>query len=198
MAMHKPLLLLAILGVCHFAWAQSPTYGVGRTPTAEEIRAWDISIGPAGKELPPGRGTAKEGAQLYRSKGCVGCHGVNGSGGLAPILIGSKDAAPGPPPGKTMAMEMGIMPPGLMATHAPHAQVMWDYINRGMPIGKEGTLTASEVYSLTAFILYKNDLIKEDEVMDAHSLPKVKMPNHDGFSPPPEWKHGTPRLQGYP
>ena len=199
MAMRRAVPLVMILGVCHIGWAQSPTYGVGRTPTAEEIRAWDISIGPAGKELPPGRGTSKEGAQLFRSKGCAGCHGVNGSGGLAPILIGSKDTptAPGPPPGKTVAMEMGIMPPGLMANNAPHAQVMWDYINRGMPIGKEGTLTANEVYSLTAFLLFKNNLIREDEVMDAQSLPKVKMPNRE-FAPPPEWKHGTPQLQGYP
>ena len=66
--------------------AQSPTYGVGRTPTAEEIRAWDISIGPTGEELPPGRGTAKEGAQLYRAKGCAGCHGATGIGGTAPML----------------------------------------------------------------------------------------------------------------
>src|SRR5207253_5813136 len=100
-----------------------------------------------------GRGTAKEGAQLYRTKGCAGCHGMTGSGGKAPILIGSKDTPTrtGPPPGKTMAMEMGIMPPGLMANSAPYAQVMWDYINRGMPIDKEGTLSANQVYSLTAF-----------------------------------------------
>jgi cytochrome c len=97
-----------------------------------------------------------------------------------------------------MAMEMGIMAPGLMASYAPYAQVMWDYINRGMPIDKEGTLSANEVYALTAFLLYKNDVIKEDEVMDAQSLPKVKMPNRDGFAPPLEWKHGTPRLQNYP
>jgi len=188
-----------VLSASFGGWAQSPTYGVGRPPTAEEVRAWDISIGPSGKELPPGRGTAKEGAQLYRSKGCAGCHGINGSGGPAPILIGGKDTptAPGPPPGKTVAMEMGIMPPGLMAKNAPYAQIMWDYINRGMPIGKEGTLTAGEVYSLTAFILFKNNLIKEDDVMDAQSLPKVKMPNHD-FAVPPPWKHGTPRLAGYP
>ena len=198
MAVRRLPLLVVILGVC--GWAQSPTYGVGRTPTAEEIRAWDISIGPAGKELPPGRGTAKEGAQLYRSKGCAGCHGMTGSGGRAPILIGGKDTPTktGPPPGKTMAMEMGIMSPGLMANHAPYAQVMWDYINRGMPIDKEGTLSANEVYALTAFLLYKNDVIKEDEVMDAQSLPKVKMPNREGFAPPLEWKHGTPRLQNYP
>src|SRR3954468_20357453 len=68
------------------AIAQSPTYGVGRTPTAEELRRMDISIGFSGDELPPGRGTPKEGAQLYMQKACVGCHGVTGVGGLAPIL----------------------------------------------------------------------------------------------------------------
>ena len=61
--------------------ALAQTYGVGRTPTPEEVRAWDISIGPTGEELPPGRGTAKEGAQLYRSKGCAGCHGGDGHRG---------------------------------------------------------------------------------------------------------------------
>src|SRR5213594_4803604 len=68
------------------ALAQGPTYGVGRTPTAEEIRRMDISIGPTGEELPPGRGTAKEGAQVYVQKACIGCHGAAGIGGLAPIL----------------------------------------------------------------------------------------------------------------
>ena len=77
-----------LLGVS--ALAQGPTYGVGRTPTAEEIRALDISIGPTGEELPPGKGTAKEGAQVYRAKGCAGCHGAAGIGGTAPIL-NSKD-----------------------------------------------------------------------------------------------------------
>jgi S-disulfanyl-L-cysteine oxidoreductase SoxD len=67
------------------AFAQSsPTYGVGRTPTAEEIRALDISISPTGEELPPGRGTAKEGANLFEEKGCVGCHGEKGVGGRRP------------------------------------------------------------------------------------------------------------------
>jgi cytochrome c len=85
-----------------------------------------------------------------------------------------------------------------MGVHSPFATTLWDYINRGMPLGKEGTLSPNEVYALTAFLLYKNDVIKEDEVMDAQSLPKVKMPNRDGFALPPEWKPGTPRLQGYP
>jgi mono/diheme cytochrome c family protein len=189
------LLSVTILGVS--AWAQSPTYRLGRTPTAEEIRAWDIAISPTGKELPPGRGTAKEGAQLYVRKGCAVCHGPTGAGGKAPTLIVAKGAPtmPGAMPG----MDMGIQPPGLMAVSAPYATTMWDYISRGMPLGKEGTLTPSEVYSLTAFLLYKNDVLKsEDEVMDAQSLPKVQMPNRDGYGGHPEWKHGTPRLQGYP
>jgi len=77
------LSLVALMGAT--AGAQGPTYGVGRTPTAEEIRALDISIGPTGEELPPGRGTSKEGAETYRTK-CQGCHGAGGFGGSAPIL----------------------------------------------------------------------------------------------------------------
>ena len=72
------LLLGSLLGGP--AFAQSPTYGVGRTPTAEELRRMDISIGPTGEELPPGKGSAKEGAQVYRAKGCAGCHGAAGVG----------------------------------------------------------------------------------------------------------------------
>jgi cytochrome c len=86
-----------------------------------------------------------------------------------------------------------------MGLHAPHATVIWDYINRGMPLGKEGSLTPDEVYALTAFLLFKNGVIQEDDVMDAQSLPKVNMPNREGYAlPREEWKHGTPRLQGYP
>jgi cytochrome c len=84
-----------------------------------------------------------------------------------------------------------------MGIHAPFATIIWDYINRGMPLGKEGSLTPNEVYAITAFLLYKHDIIKEDEVMDSQSLTKVKMPNRDGFALPEEWKHATPRLEGY-
>ena len=81
---------------------------------------------------------------------------------------------------------------------SPYATTVWDYINRAMPLNREGTLTADEVYSLTAFLLNINGVISEDEVLDAQSLPKVKMPNRDGFAPPPDWKPGKPRLQNYP
>ena len=170
------------------ALAQSPTYGVGRTPSAEEIRAWDISISPTGEELPPGRGTAEEGALVYRRKGCAGCHGATGTEGRAPRLV-KREAAPDVDP-----WELGRILP----IRAPYATVVWDYLNRGMPINREGTLTADEVYALTAYLLYLNDVIPEDEVLDAQSLPQVKMPNRDAFAPLPEWKPGKPRLQGYP
>src|SRR2546425_6895221 len=169
------------------ALAQSGTYGVGRTPSAEEIRALDISIGPTGEELPPGRGTAKEGAQLYRTKGCAGCHGATGIEGRAPNL---KSKAR---PDVELWRRGRILP-----LRAPFATTVWDYINRAMPLNREGTLTADEAYALTAFLLYINDVIPEDEILDAQSLPKVKMPIGDRYASLPEWKPRTPRLKGYP
>src|SRR5215469_574737 len=191
----KTTLTVAGLGFCLSALAQSPTYGVGRAPSAEEMRKWDIAISPTGKELPQGHGTAKEGATLFVSKGCGGCHGASGSGGHAPTLIKSADEH------HTMAttcLAPCVNDSNAMAIHSPFATVIWDYINRGMPLGKEGSLKPDEVYALTAYILYKNNVIKEDEVLNAESLPKVKMPNRDGFALPAPWKHGEPRLQGYP
>jgi S-disulfanyl-L-cysteine oxidoreductase SoxD len=195
MGLPKLLLVTAIIGTCQTGWTQSPTYGVGKAPTAEEVRAWDIAISPTGKELPSGHGTAKEGAALYVQKGCAACHGATGSGGHAPTLISRKKEERTPP--SVPCLAPCVNDANTMGLHSPFATVIWDYINRGMPLGKEGSLTPNEVYALTAFLLYKHDVIKEDEVMDAQSLPKVKMPNRDGFALPPEWKHGTPRLQGY-
>ena len=170
------------------ALAQSPTYGVGRIPTAEEIRAWDISISPTGEELPPGSGTVEEGALVYRRKGCAGCHGRTGTGGRADRLV-KRDAGPDADP-----WDLGRILP----IRAPYATVVWDYINRGMPLNREGTLTADEVYALTAYLLYLNDVIPEDKVLDAQSLPQVEMPNRNAFAPLPDWKPGRPRLLGYP
>lgn len=202
MASHKLLFPVLILGV--FARAEGPTYKIGRAPTAEEIKAQDISINPVtGKELPPGHGTAAEGAKLFVSKACAACHGANGYGGRAPTLIVPKGhptkpgKAPEPVPNVMPGMEMGIMGPGLMAVHAPYAPVLWDFINRGMPLNKEGSLTPDEVYSITAFLLWKGEVIKENEVMDQNTLPKVKMPHLDLATETPIWKKG-PRLANYP
>jgi len=182
--MLRALSLVSFMGVS--ALAQSGTYGVGRTPSAEEIRALDISIGPTGEELPPGRGTAKEGALLYRAK-CAGCHGATGIEGRAPNLKSKAG------PDVELWRRGRILP-----LRSPFATTVWDYINRAMPLNREGTLTADEVYALTAFLLNINGVIPEDKVLDAQSLPKVKMPIGDKYAPLPEWKPGTPRLKGYP
>jgi cytochrome c len=169
------------------AFAQSPTYGVGRTPTAEEIRRMDISIGPTGEELPPGRGTAKEGAQVFEQKGCIACHGPAGLGGMAPELQSKK--------GQDVPIWQRER---ILPLRSPFATTVWDYIRRGMPAMNEGTLTANEVYSLTAYLLFLNKVIPEDEVLDQQSLPKVKMPIGDDYAKLHEWKPNTPRLEGYP
>jgi len=175
--------------------AQSPTFGVGRAATAEEIRAWDISIRPDGQELPPGHGTATEGAPLYVSKGCAGCHGRSGSGSTAPTLIKSDGTTKSTVP----CLAPCVNDNNVMALHSPYSTVLWDYINRGMPLGKEGSLKPDEVYALSAYLLFKNGVIREDEMMDAQSLPKVAMPNRQGFAMPAQpWKHGAPRLLNYP
>jgi cytochrome c len=178
------------LVLCPPGRAQSPTYGLGKTPSAEDIRAWDIAISPDGKELPPGSGSAKEGAPLFAQK-CAACHGANGYEGRAPQLIKidpSIAATVKQPP----CLSPCIRGANVMALHSPYATTIWDYINRGMPFGKEGSLKPDEVYALTAYLLYKNGIIPEDQVLDGKSLPQVKMPNHDGYALP-DWKHGMPR-----
>jgi S-disulfanyl-L-cysteine oxidoreductase SoxD len=180
-----PIAFALLMGVP--ALAQGPTYGIGRTPTPEEIRARDISIGPTGEELPPGKGSAKEGAIVYRTTGCAGCHGANGIGGNAPILKSRNPTNP------DVWARGRILP-----LRAPHATTVWDYINRGMPLGREGSLTPDQVYALTAYLLFINDVIPEDQVLDKESLPKVKMPLGDKYAALPDWKPRTQRLKGYP
>jgi cytochrome c len=169
------------------ALAQGPRFGIGRTPSAEEIRAADISIGPTGEELPPGRGSAKEGVELYKQKGCIACHGATGTGGAAPAL--KSKAGPEVP----IWQRERILP-----LRSPYATTVWDYINRGMPLGKEGTLTPDEVYALTAYLLFLNQIVPENEVLDQQTLPKVKMPIGDAYASLPDWKPRSRRLPGYP
>jgi len=167
-----------------FSVAQSPTYNLGRTPTEEEIRAAGISIGPDGKDLPPGSGSAKEGAKVYAQR-CAACHGPTGAEGevsakgrrAAPPLVGGKGTLTSPKPIRTIG------------SFWPYATTIWDYVNRAMPLFAEGSLSADEVYAVTAFLLYQNGIIQESEVLDAKTLPKVQMPNWNGFVPSrPEWK----------
>jgi len=157
---------------CVTAAAQTPGYkNVGRAPTAQEVQAMDIAIGTDGKELPPGSGNAKTGARLFGEK-CTACHGENLEGSAqAPALVGGKGTL------------TSLHPKMTAGSYWPFATTIFDYVRRAMPRYQEGSLKADEVYSLTAFILYRNDIIKEDDVIDGASLPKIKMPNRDGFIP---------------
>jgi hypothetical protein len=176
------LVLVMALAANVGALAQGPLYNLGRTPTAEESRAWDINGGPDGKGLPPGRGTAKEGAAIYARK-CAACHGPNGVEGKAAHLVSAKG---------TLASSMRSR---TLGNYWPFATTVWDYINRAMPLRQGGSLKPDEVYALTAHLLYKNDIIGESDVLDAQSLPKIQMPNRHSFTPPPvsDWKPGKPR-----
>jgi mono/diheme cytochrome c family protein len=170
---YKLLVPLAVLMAGAAARAQTTVYkNVGRSASPDEIRAWDTAVGPAGKELPPGSGTAKDGAEIFANK-CAVCHGPGGEGSLsAPRLVGGKG---------TLTSSQPVLTIG---SYWAFATTIFDFINKGMPRGQEGSLKPNEVYSLTAFLLYKNDIVKETDVMDARSLPAVKMPNRDGFIPP--------------
>jgi len=173
MRFHFNLLVPVVaVAACVTAAAQTPDYkNVGRTPTAQEVQAMDIAIGTDGKELPPGSGNSKTGARLFGEK-CSACHGESQEGSpQAPALVGGKGTL------------TSLHPKMTAGNYWPFATTIFDYIRRAMPRYQEGSLKVDEVYSLTAFILYRNDIIKEDDVIDATTLPKIKMPNRDGFIP---------------
>ena len=164
-----PVILLA---ASIAAQAQTPNYrGIGRSPTAQETQAQDFAVSVDGKELPAGRGTAREGAPLFAQK-CAGCHGPELQGSpLGPALMGGKGSLTTTRPQKTIG------------SYWSFSTSIWDYINRAMPRNQEGTLTHDQVYALTAFLLFRNEIIQEGAVMDAQSLPKIQMPFRNGFLP---------------
>jgi len=182
----RTLLLIAMLvaAACVSALAQGPTFGLGRTPTADEIKAVFPSAAPDGTGLPMGRGTAKEGVAVYKQK-CAACHG---------------------PEGKGTPLHRGVVPLGnakpvkLEESLVPYATTVWDFINRAMPWTQPGTLTPDEAYAVTAYILYLNKIVGETDVLDQTTLPKVRMPHQDDMVPArPDWKPGERRLFGnYP
>ena len=148
------------------AFAQGPNLG---TPiSASDIAAWDISIKPDGSGLPPGSGTPAQGAPIYAQK-CAACHGVNGKGGVNAALVGGQPL--------TNAIETTKT----INNFWPYPTTLFDFTRRAMPFPKPRTLTNEEVYALTAYILRLNNIIGENDVMNASTLPKVRMPNRDGF-----------------
>ena len=157
-------------------WRRSPpTFGVGRAATPAEIAAWDIDIGPDGAGLPPGRGTAAEGAAIYAAR-CAGCHGKTGREGPNDVLVGRVT-------GDAFPFSHDPKLPHTIGNYWPYATTVFDYIRRAMPPDAPGSLKDDEVYALVAQLLAWNDLIPADAVMDAGSLPKVRMPARTRFVP---------------
>jgi mono/diheme cytochrome c family protein len=148
--------------------AQSAKYGVGQPPTPEQILNLGASIAPDGGGLPEGSGTVAAGGEVYASK-CANCHGEKGAGAVGPPLVGGQGTLATAKPLKTVG------------SYWPYATTVWDYINRAMPFDQPGLLKAAEVYAVTAYLLNLNGIIGNSVVMDSKSLPKVKMPNRDGF-----------------
>jgi cytochrome c len=171
--------------------ALAQTLGVGRAPTAAET-AQSITLSPTCAGLPVGHGTAAEGKVLYTDKNCIVCHGPEATGGVtsAPNL----QAKFGP---DRSAWERRAGGDGV-SVRAPNAIIVWDFIHRAMPLGNEGTLTPNEVYALTAYLLYVNKIIPEDQVLDQTNLTKVKMPIGNDYVRVPDWKPNSPRIPGFP
>lgn len=147
---------------------KGPALGV--PATAEEIAAMDVSIGPDGADLPPGSGTPKQGAAVYAAK-CIACHGPEGANGVNDRLVGGQGTLTSAAPVKTIG------------SYWPYATTIFDYVRRAMPYPAPHSLSDAEAYAVTAYLLHLNGIIGADDVMDATSLPKVKMPNQAGFIP---------------
>jgi mono/diheme cytochrome c family protein len=147
--------------------------GLGQPIAPADLAPWDISVGPDGVGLPPGRGTAAQGEAVYAAK-CQACHGEKGAGRPNDALVGgSATIASDRPAVKTVG------------SYWPYATTLFDYVRRAMPWSETKSLSNDDLYAVSAYILHLNGVIAASDVIDAQSLPKVRMPNRDGFIPFP-------------
>ena len=169
MSTSRFVLLIPVIAFCLLSSmraAQGPNLGRPLTPV--EIRNIDITVAPNGKGLPSGSGSVLAGAVVY-AKNCQACHGPQGAGKPAEQLTGGVGSLASGKPVKTPA------------SYWPSATTLFDYIRRAMPITSPQSLTNDEVYAVTAYILSIDGIVPKDAVLDAKSLPQIKMPNRDGF-----------------
>lgn len=149
-------------------------YDFGRSATPDEIALWDIDVRPDGKGLPPGSGTVAQGKQVFADN-CAACHGDNGVGGIKDRLAGGQGTLASANPVKTVG------------SYWPYATTLFDYIHRAMPYQAPGSLSNDDTYAVAAYILSLNGILPTDGKLDRDSLPKIKMPNRDGFVPEAEF-----------
>jgi mono/diheme cytochrome c family protein len=175
MCLHRIVIVAAIVGS-----VASPAiaFDFGRRATPDEIKVWDIDVTPDGKGLPEGSGTVAHGRSVY-DENCAACHGENGQGGIKDRLVGGQG---------TLTSEMPIKTVG---SFWPYATTLFDYIHRAMPYQAPGILSADDTYAVAAYILNLNGIISADGRLDKDTLPKIKMPNREGFIPEPEFNKKT-------
>jgi cytochrome c len=173
--------VLVLLALPTLAAAAPLQYGFGKAATKQEIAGWDIDVRPDGKGLPKGRGSVAEGQAIYDDK-CASCHGTFGESNSYLQIAGGVGSLATDQPMRTTGSKLN------------HATTLWDYINRAMPFNAPQTLSPDEVYALTAYVLNLNDILPADAVVDQDSLPRLGMPNRDGFTT----RHGLMSRDGKP
>jgi cytochrome c len=171
MSTRKPLFAAALALALGSTAALADSPKLGKPVTEQDVAAWDVTVFPDGTGLPPGSGTPAQGAAIYAQK-CVACHAEGGKGGGAPGATALVGGAP---------LTSGIETTKTIGNFFGYATTVFDYTRRAMPFNMPLTLTNDEVYALTAYILALNKIIGENDVMDAKTLPQVKMPNRDNF-----------------
>jgi S-disulfanyl-L-cysteine oxidoreductase SoxD len=144
-------------------------YGLGRIATPEEIAGWDIDISPDGAGLPPGRGDVSRGEAIYAAK-CAVCHGPHGEGKPADRLVGG------------FGTIFDVKSQRTVGSFWPYATTLFDFVRRAMPLDAPQSLSADEVYAVSAYLLFLNGIVPAETALDAASLPKIKMPNRAAFT----------------
>ena len=162
-------LLIAILG-CLATSSLASSFGLGREATPEDLAAWDIDVRPDGQGLPEGRGTVAEGEGIFQER-CAACHGEFAEGaGRWPVLAGGHDTLASEDPVKTVG------------SYWPYLSTVYDYVYRAMPFGEAQSLSADETYAVTAYLLYMNDIVEdEDFELSDRNFTSVRLPNEGGF-----------------
>lgn len=172
---------LALALACAALPALAADYGLGRPATPAEIAEWNIDVRPDGQGLPQGSGSASDGQALYDEK-CSVCHGTFGEGGEYMALAGGVGSLKTNTPTRTVGSKLN------------YATTLFDYIYRAMPFTAPKSLTSDQTYAITAYVLHLNDILPADAVLDQDSLPKVQMPNRDGYTR----DHGMGSIDGKP